>query len=288
MSRTRHRKVPRGAMAALLAFVPWAALASCAPAGAGAGPGPIGGTGPTGGTGPAGGSATSRPVASGESTLTVFAAASLTGAFTTLARGFEARHAGVHVRYDFDGSSALVDQLAAGAPADVLATADEATMARASAAHLTAEPSRVFATNVLTLVVAPGNPGHITGLDASLSGRKLVVCAPAVPCGSATKSLAATLGVDLRPVSEETKVTDVLGRVTSGEADAGIVYATDARSAGIAVTAVPVPGAERVVNRYAVAGTAAAADPTLARAFVEDLAGADGRRVLSDYGFGTP
>jgi len=237
--------------------------------------------------GPSGGASAGASGTTGE-TLTVFAAASLKGAFTKIGLSFEGERPGVKVAFNFDGSSALVDQLAAGAPADVLATADEKNMTRAVDAKVVSGTPRVFATNVLTLVVPAGNPARITGLDASLAGKKLVICAVGVPCGNATETLAKNLGATLKPVSTEQKVTDVLGKVTSGEADAGIVYTTDAAAAGDKVQAVAIPGSEKVVNRYPVAATAAAKDAGLAAAFADYVTGEQGRAVLAEFGFGAP
>ena len=218
--------------------------------------------------------------------LTVFAAASLTGAFSEIADGFEQDHPGVDVRFSFDGSSGLVDQIIGGAPADVFASADIRTMDRAvSEGVVTGEPS-VFATNILTLITPPDNPAGITGLDSSLEGSRLVVCAENVPCGNATRSLAASAGVELRPVSEASTVTDVRGKVTSGEADAGIVYATDARAVADEVEQVPVAGAEGTPNRYPVAVLDRAGDSALARQFVDAVTGPRGRAVLTEFGFG--
>ncbi len=167
---------------------------------------------------------------SGTSELVVFAASSLNPAFATLGKDFEAAHPGVTVKFSFDGSAALVDQLKAGAPADVFASADTSNMDKASTAGLIGGSPAQFTTNVLTLITPKGNPAGITGLDRSLDGKKLVICADGVPCGTATKKLAAALGLTLKPVSEETKVTDVRTKVESGQADAGIVYVTDARA----------------------------------------------------------
>src|SRR5690606_36758163 len=182
--------------------------------------------------------------------LTVFAAASLHVVFADLAELFTEEHAGAEVTFSFAGSADLVAQLDAGAPADVLATADETTMAHAAAAGTLAGEPRVFAENGLTLVVPSGNPAGVTGLDGSLAGAALLVGAPQVPCGAATPALAERADVTLWPVSEEGSVTDVLGKVTSGQADAGLVYRTDAVTAGDAVEVVPVDGADAVVNRY--------------------------------------
>ncbi|MDV8001317.1 molybdate ABC transporter substrate-binding protein [Rhodococcus sp. IEGM 1408] len=219
-------------------------------------------------------------------TLTVFAAASLASAFTEIAEDVEQDDPGVDVRLSFDGSSGLVDQIAGGAPADVLASADTTTMDRAVTEGLVAGEPAVFATNALTLITPPGNPAGITGLDRSLAGTRLVMCAEPVPCGTAARTLARAAGVELRPVSEESGVTDVRGKVASGEADAGIVYVTDAIAAGDRVEQVRIAGAPADPNRYPVAVLAGADDPALAQRFVDAVTGAEGRAVLARHGFG--
>lgn len=221
-------------------------------------------------------------------TLTVFAAASLKGAFDKIKTDFEAEHPGVEVKFSFEGSNTLVDQMAGGAPADVFASADEKNFKRAVDEKLMTDNGTIFATNALTLVVPTGNPGGITGLDASLDGKKLVICAVGVPCGNATDALAKDVGIELKPVSTEQKVTDVLGKVTSGEADAGIVYTTDAKSAGDKVETVTLVKAEDHVNKYPLGVTARAGDGELAQAFVDHVAGAKGQAVLAEFGFGKP
>ena len=235
----------------------------------------------TGCTPASGGSATT--------TLDVFVAASLADVVGTVAEDFEAQHDGVRVRLSPGGSSNLVAQVLAGAPADVVVTADERTMERLTAdADLGAGSPVPVASNTLTLVTPADNPAGITSL-ADAAGSRLVVCAPQVPCGDAALRLADLAGVTLRPVSEETSVTDVLAKVTSGEADAGLVYTTDAR-AGLAagrLQELPVPGAEEIVNR-SMAVSLEGPDAELARAFVETLTGEQGRAVLKEAGFGAP
>lgn len=179
-----------------------------------------------------------------------------------------------------------MDQLSGGAPADVFASADQANMDRAVEAGLIDGNPVQFATNYLVLITPADNPAGVMGLDASLADAKLVVCAPEVPCGAATQRLAEATGVTLAPVSEETKVTDVLGKVTSGEADAGLVYATDATGAGDAVKVIEVPGADKDPNTYWVARVAGAKHPQAADAFIAALTGDEGRRVLTEAGFG--
>ena len=220
--------------------------------------------------------------------VTVFAAASLQDAFQELATFFEAAHAGVHITFDFQGSQELVASLNGGASADILATANNSTMADAANKGLVGEQTE-FATNVLTLIVPAGNPADVTGInDGSLDKADLVVCAPEVPCGEATQKLAAELGVTLNPVSEEQKVTDVRGKVESGEAQAGIVYTTDAAKAGDKVEAIALP-ANSVINHYPIALTKSAANSQAAQAFIDYVLSPEGQKVLQDtYGFGAP
>ena len=214
--------------------------------------------------------------------ITVFAAASLKSAFEEIAQDYDGT-----VTFNFDGSQNLVSGIENGARADVLATADQQNMKKAAEKKLVASPS-VFATNTLVLVTPKGNPGKVTGLDASLDGKKLVTCAEGVPCGNATAKLAQNLGVTLKPVSEEQKVTDVLGKVTSGEADAGVVYATDAKGAGDKVEVVQISGADKVVNWYPIALTSSPKDQQAAEKFVVLVLSEKGRTILAKHGFGTP
>ena len=225
-------------------------------------------------------------VAASKTELIVFAAASLTPSFSQLGGEFEAAHPGVGVTFSFDGSSTLVDQLSQGAPADVFASADRPTMERATSGALIAGVPEVFATNALTMIVPRGNPARVTGLDSSLAGAKLVVCADGVPCGSGTTKLAQQLGVALRPVSEETKVTDVRAKVETGQADAGIVYTTDAKLSGDKVEAIPIPRADEARNDYLIGVPASAAQPDLAREFIAFVTGDEGRAELDAAGFG--
>lgn len=216
----------------------------------------------------------------------VFAAASLSQTFTQLGKDFESDHPGVTVKFSFDGSAALVDQLSAGAAADVLATADTPNMDKAVTAKLINSTPVQFTSNVLTLIVPKGNPAKIIGLDTSLVGKKLVVCADGVPCGSATKKLAQLLGITLHPVSEETKVTDVRTKVESGQADAGIVYVTDAKASGDKVETIAIKDAAKARNAYLIAVPTSAKQAALAAQFIELVTGSRGQEVLQAAGFG--
>jgi molybdate transport system substrate-binding protein len=221
-------------------------------------------------------------------TLTVLAASSLQGAFTELGETFEDRHDGVVVRFAFAGSSDLAAQVEQGADADVFASADERTMDRLTGQDLVGEPL-LFATNTLMAVVPPGNPAGIGPVsDLADDDLRLVVCAPQVPCGAAAVRLEEAAGVDLSPVSEEQNVTDVLNKVLSGEADAGLVYVTDVRAADDDVEGVDLPEAQDVVNYYPIAAVAGSEEARLAQQFVDLVTGDEGRRVLTDAGFGSP
>lgn len=223
------------------------------------------------------------------STLTVYAAASLTSTFEQLGKEFEAEHDGVDVRLSFGGSSDLVTQIQEGAEADVFASADTANMDKLTGADLADGDPQDFATNTLEIAVPPGNPAGITGLqDLAKAGVNLVVCAPEVPCGAAAQAVADAAGVTLSPVSEEQSVTDVLAKVTSGEADAGLVYRTDVLGAGDAVEGVEFPEATSVVNTYPIVVVKGSSDADLAREFVDLVLGDTGQKVLSDAGFGHP
>ena len=216
--------------------------------------------------------------------LNVYAAASLTETFGELEEIFEEANPGVDVRFNFAGSQDLVTQLGEGADVDVLATANESTMKKAADASQV-DTQTIFVTNTLTLITTPGNPAGVTGLDSSLDGVKLVICAPEVPCGKLTKTLTEKLGVTLNPVSEEQAVTDVRGKVSSGQADAGIVYKTDALAEGDAVDTVAIQGADEAVNKYPIALVSASTKKDLGQKWIDLVLSADGQKILEDAGF---
>ena len=223
-------------------------------------------------------------VPSRELVLNVYAAASLTETFEELESSYEAAYPDVDVRFNFAGSQDLVAQLSEGADVDVLATANESTMKKAADAGQV-DAQTLFASNSLTLITTPGNPAGITGLDSSLDGVKLVVCAPEVPCGKLTKTLTEKLGMTLNPVSEEQAVTDVRGKVSSGQADAGIVYKTDALAEGDAVETVAIQGADEAVNKYPIALVSASTKKDLGQKWIDLVLSAEGQKILEDAGF---
>ena len=248
-----------------------------------------GGSASNSSTGAASGAA-SASASSGEGKatgkVTVLAAASLQGAFEEIEKTVEKDNPGLDVTFDFQGSQDLVASLAGGNSADVLATANNSTMKNAADQKLVGDQTE-FATNVLTLIVPKGNPKKITGLDSSLEGANLVICAPEVPCGEATKKLAEAQGITLNPVSEEQKVTDVRGKVESGEADAGIVYTTDAAAAKDKVDKIDIPDGG-VVNHYPIAQTANPENAAGAKVFIDAVTGKTGQEILAKHGFGAP
>ncbi len=222
-------------------------------------------------------------------TVTVFAAASLTASFEEIADLFAAEHPDVTITFSFAGSSDLATQIVEGAPADVFAAANEKTMTTVTDAAMAEGTPVLFATNVLEIAVPPGNPAGVTDF-ASLAdpGVRLVVCAEQVPCGAATAKIEEATGVVLTPVSEEGAVTDVLGKVVSGEADAGLVYQTDVKGAGDSVEGIPFAEADKAVNKYPIAPLAESKNPDAAAAFVAFVTGPKGLAVLAKAGFGAP
>ncbi|VEI13175.1 molybdate ABC transporter substrate-binding protein [Trueperella bialowiezensis] len=217
--------------------------------------------------------------------ITVFAAASLNAAFPEIAEEvFTESHPDVVVRFAFEGSSSLAEKLQSGASADVFASANEANMTKVTDAGLAAEPTKLT-TNTLRLIVPAGNPAGVTDLE-SANAAKFVVCAPQVPCGAASQELAQAEGITLQPVSEEQSVSDVRAKVESGEADAGLVYLTDALLAGDAVDIVDAPGVAAVGTTYMITALSDAPNPELAKAFIDAVMSDAGQEIMAKYGFG--
>lgn len=222
-------------------------------------------------------------------TLTVFAAASLKTTFTEIGTAFEAENPGVTVTFNFAGSSDLVSQIQQGAPADVFASADTKNMDKATGDDLVDGTPADFATNTLEIATPPDNPAGVDSLaDLADPDTTVVICAPEVPCGSAAAGVEAASGVDIKPVSEEQSVTDVLGKVISGEADAGLVYVTDVTAAGDQVLGVPFPESGEVVNTYPIATLTGSNNSDVAKAFAAFVTGSQGQAILAAAGFAKP
>jgi molybdate transport system substrate-binding protein len=223
-----------------------------------------------------------------ETTLTVFAAASLTDAFGEVADAFEAANPGVEVELNLAGSSALREQILSGAPADVFASANESNMAAVVDEELAADPE-VFALNELQIVVPAGNPAGVASLEDFADAELLIgLCAVEVPCGDFGRQALAAAGVDARPDTEEPDVRALLTKVAEGELDAGIVYRTDVASAGDDVEGIDVPAAVNVVAEYPIATLTESSAAELAEAFVAFVLSEQGQAILESYGFGSP
>ena len=256
------------AVAGLLALV-----AACGPASAA-------GTGPSSATG------VSSPTLSGS--VTVLAAASLTGSFTELGRRFEAAHPGTSVRFSFGASSTLAQQVLDGAPVDVFASASTTNMTQVTDAGDASDP-RVFATNEAEVAVAPGSASKVRSLsDLGAAGVKVALCQPQVPCGVLAQRVLAKVGVTVHPVTQGLDVKSTLRYVSSGEVDAAVVYVTDVREAGSAVTGVEIRASDNASTDYPIATVAGSANTALADAFESYVLSADGRAVLAQAGFAAP
>ncbi len=221
--------------------------------------------------------------------VTVFAAASLTAAFTEIGDAFKVEYPDANVTFNFAASSELVTQIGEGAPADVFASADQSNMTKLTDAGNNASEPVVFATNLAEIIVGPGNPKGITGV-ADLANEDLivVVCAPEVPCGKYAAQIFDNAGVAVTPKSFDENVKAVVTKVTLGEADAGIAYTTDVTAAGDDAEGVEIPAGINVVAEYPIALTKEAPNAEGAQAFVDFVNSEQGQTILSSYGFLAP
>ena len=216
-----------------------------------------------------------------QQTVTVFAAASLTESFEQIATAFEEANPDVDVVFNFGGSSGLATQIVEGAPADVFAAASPATMATVTDAALTTGDPVAFATNVLQIAVAGGNPGGIATLEDFANPDSLIaVCAVEVPCGAATATLFTEAGITPSVDTYEQDVKAVLAKVELGEVDAGLVYVTDVLAAGSAVEGI---GVDSAPVDYPIAALT-----DRGRAFLDFVLSAEGQAILAKAGFGAP
>jgi molybdate transport system substrate-binding protein len=243
-------------------------------------------TATVGGCGNAGnGEASPAPTARSGS-ATVFAAASLTESFNELKEVFERQNPGASVTLNFGSSSSLAAQILEQGGADAFASADETNMEKVVAEGLVEGASRVFTKNRLQIVVGPGNPERVRGLaDLAKPDLKVVLAAPQVPVGRYAREALAKAGVSVDPVSEAADVKGVVGPVTLGEADAGIVYASDVKAAGANAAAVDIPEQHNVVAEYPIAVLKDRPGRQVAQAFVDLVLSEEGQRVLAEKGF---
>jgi molybdate transport system substrate-binding protein len=219
--------------------------------------------------------------------LVVFAAASLTDAFTTIADDFQ-RRTGQTVTLSFGSSATLATQITAGAPADVFAAASPATMTTVTDAGAAGAPVD-FAANTLQIAVPEGNPRRVSGLaDFGDADRTIALCAPQVPCGAAAERVFAAAGITPRPDTLEQDVKAALAKVAADEVDAALVYRTDVIAAADRVDGIDFPQAGQAVNTYPIAVLTASRAPLAAQAFVDHVRSPEGRAVLDEAGFAPP
>ncbi|AYY14344.1 molybdate ABC transporter substrate-binding protein [Actinobacteria bacterium YIM 96077] len=221
--------------------------------------------------------------------VTVLAAASLTESFEELATELTQKYPDLEIAFSFGPSSGLVEQALSGARADILATANRPTMDVAVRGGVVDGQAAVVARNTLVIVVPPGNPGDVTGLtDLGREDLRIALCEPQVPCGSASEALFAHHDVQPAADTLATDVKEALAFVTLGEADAALVYRSDAWAAGDAAHMIQVDGAREVTNEYLAALLADAPNRRAATAVMEEITGELGRTVLEDAGFLEP
>jgi len=260
------RRLPRWAVAAPLAFTLAAVLPGC-----GSGPAP-----------------TAASSGDGTTTLTVLAAASLTGTFTELGKSFEAAHPGTTVRFSFGSSATLAQQVVAGAPADVFAAASPAAMKTVTDASLATGPA-VFAHNILQIAVPADNPAKVDDLaDLADPKVKVALCAEQVPCGAAAVTALDAAGLKVTPVTLEQDVKATLTKVELGEVDAALVYRTDVIASGGKVGGIDFPEAGKAINDYPIAVLSGAPAPEAAKRFVDLVLSQQGAEMLAKAGFQTP
>jgi molybdate transport system substrate-binding protein len=220
--------------------------------------------------------------------VTVFAAASLTAVLTQLGKDFEAAHPGTSVTFSFGPSSGLAQQIIAGAPADVFASASAKNMDQVVAAG-DAGPSVTFANNVAQVAVSPDSAGKVASLaDLAKRGVKVALCQPAAPCGALAQKVLNAAKVRVKPVTQGLDVKSTLAYVTSGQVDAAIVYVTDVRAAGSKVRGVEIPAAVNASTAYEIARVKAGANAALATAFEEFVLSPTGLSALTAAGFQKP
>jgi molybdate transport system substrate-binding protein len=224
----------------------------------------------------------------GSGTLVVFAASSLTNPFGELETAFENDHDGVDVQMSFDSSTTVAEQITeSAAPADVLATADQKSMQILVSAGKNAEDPVSFSSNTMAVVTPPDNPAGVKNL-ADLADTDFVLCDPSVPCGAVADEILANAGINAKPVSLEDKVTSVLSKVELGEADAGMVYVSDAQGAGDKVQTIDIPDDVNVVTPYFISAVKDSDNAELAQEWIDLVISQAGLGVLEDAGFGPP
>ena len=218
------------------------------------------------------------------------AASSLTDAFTQIGKDFEATDKGAKTTFNFASSSTLETQIEQGAPADAFASADTSNMQKLQDQHLVAGTPQVFARNELVIVTKPGNPKHITSLSDLAHAGTIALCGTDAPCGKYAEEALTRASVTI-PNSSITRGTDAkatLAAVTTGDANAAIVYTTDARSAGSQVVTVAIPAGQNVIATYPIAGLESSSKADTVQAFIQYVLSPTGQSTLRSFGFLPP
>ena len=231
--------------------------------------------------------ATTVPKASGE--IQVLAATSLTKAFDELGAAFTAANPEAKANFVFAGSNDLATTVNEGGPADVFASADQNNMKKVTDAGNTAGVPTIFATNLLAIMVQPGNPKGIAGVaDLANPDLTVITCDPAVPCGAYAQQIFTAAGVTVTPKSLEENVGGVVTKVKAGEADAGIVYATDVLAAGDQAAGIEIPTDINVIAQYPIVTVKQTTNPATAQAFIDFVLSDAGQQILAKFGFTGP
>ena len=234
-----------------------------------------------------GGSGSSSGSSSNGGTLTVFAASSLTDAFTKLGTSFQSQHPGWKVRFEFLGSDQLAAQIEQGDPADVYAAASTKYPEQLQGENLLGDTTD-FATNTLVLAVPPDNPAGISSVH-DIGDAKLVIGDPSVPIGAYTETVLDNLGIDvssLNVVSREQKVTDIVAKLELGEADAGFIYTSDATTAGDKLKTIQLPASAQATATYPIGIVTGSKNTKAAQQWIDLVMSSQGQQVLTDDGFG--
>jgi molybdate transport system substrate-binding protein len=235
-------------------------------------------------------SAPSASTSSSASTgsITVFAAASLTGTFTQLGKQFEAAHPGDTVKFSFGPSSGLATEITSGAPADVFASAATANMDQVVSAGDASNPQN-FAKNIMEVAVPPNNPAKVKSVnDLAKKSVKTALCQPQVPCGVVAAEVFKNAGITVKPVTLQPDVKSVLSQVELGNVDAGMVYVTDVMAAGTKVKGVSIPPEDNASTLYPIATITSSKQKSEAEAFVAYVLSPAGQQVLTAAGFEKP
>jgi molybdate transport system substrate-binding protein len=231
---------------------------------------------------------TSTTAAALSGSLNVFAAASLTSAFNAAKTALVSADPGLSLTFNYAGSNTLVTQIQQGAPVDVFASADQKNMDKLVTAGLVDTPV-TFAKNKLEIAVAPGNPKHITSLqDLAKPGLTVVLEATGVPAGDYTRQVEQQLSVNITPKSLAPDVKTAITTVTSGEADATVVYVTDVAAAGSKVSGVSIPDNLQPAITYPIAVVKATHNKAAADGFVQSAVSGDVQKALIAQGFIAP